>query len=375
MPCYGELVKIVYPKNCDPCLYFKFPSSKVNYDGPNLSCSGVQTGDCLNTVLEKIDTKICSEELVAQIIQTIDNNEVLKAYFCQLVSSCSPTTTTTSTTATPTTTTTTTTVEPTTTTTTSSTSSTTTSSSTSTTTSTTTVTPTTTTTTTSCTAGLTEITFANGILNTETSELIIFDTGTVEDACNALAIYLGGGGVWVWGSFPAFVSSFEVGATTIYPYLCTPVINGTYINPDASNVVFTVSGGLISSIIDCSSTTTTTTTVAPTTTTTTTTIACATPTLNSATSDGFGNITLDYNLNGSTLCTYVGADYSEYSNFLPFSFGQSIPDGCNQTSYVLTLNTASTRYIRVSMICDGVTLYSNIISVIPGTTTTTTTIP
>lgn len=108
MPCYGELVTIVYPKNCDPCLYFKFPSSKVNYDGPNLSCSGVQTGDCLNTVLEKIDTKICSEELVAQIIQTIETNDVLKAYFCQLVSSCSPTTTTTSTTATPTTTTTTT---------------------------------------------------------------------------------------------------------------------------------------------------------------------------------------------------------------------------------------------------------------------------
>ena len=97
MPCYGELVKIVYPKNCDPCLYFKFPSSKVNYDGPNLSCSGVQTGDCLNTVLEKIDTKICSEELVAQIIQTIETNDVLKAYFCQLVSSCSPTTTTTTT--------------------------------------------------------------------------------------------------------------------------------------------------------------------------------------------------------------------------------------------------------------------------------------
>lgn len=97
MPCYEELVvKIVYPKNCDPCLHFKFPSSKINYDGVNLPCTGIQTGDCLNIALSKIDNTICSEETVANIIQIIGNNDVLKAYFCQLVSSCTiPTTTTT----------------------------------------------------------------------------------------------------------------------------------------------------------------------------------------------------------------------------------------------------------------------------------------
>lgn len=595
MPCYGELVKIVYPKNCDPCLYFKFPSSKVNYDGPNLSCSGVQTGDCLNTVLEKIDTKICSEELVAQIIQTIDNNEVLKAYFCQLVSSCSPTTTTTSTTATPTTTTTTTTLQIiipecstfitssnsvqyynfetnsftylfsegfgswvdiantndklwitsgelikeyditfnpwtasfnrdiiinsgpgltannnnllvgslnnkiisidisgptptyleiatlpsfggmysttisgdllltsnnklicttatytdgpidyyytrllqydfitmdlelvidlyptitapyglsenngniyifcggscdklfsispnypynitevetlsvsgasvekscatssfiTTTTTTSST---------------TTAAPTTTTTTTTinCSLGLEEYNFMTQIYDSE-DNLINIQTTPISEACALLpGIHTGQGASF----YTVYMESLAVGQNVIF-FGCFPLSTGTYALynvPIGSITTFiAVVDGVITEILDCSSTTTTTTTVAPTTTTTTTTIACATPTLNSATSDGFGNITLDYNLNGSTLCTYVGADYSEYSNFLPFSFGQSIPDGCNQTSYVLTLNTASTRYIRVSMICDGVTLYSNIISVIPGTTTTTTTIP
>jgi hypothetical protein len=105
MPCYNTpIVKIIYPPGCDPTPVPVISSDQVRYDGPNLSCTGVQTGDCLNTVLEKIDEKICSEELVASIIQTIANNDVLKAYFCQLVSSCSPTTTTTSTSSTTTTT-------------------------------------------------------------------------------------------------------------------------------------------------------------------------------------------------------------------------------------------------------------------------------
>jgi hypothetical protein len=349
---------VVYPPTCDPYANRIVSSDFVEYNGDNLSCTGIQNCDTLTVALQKIDNKICSDNFVAQIIQTIANDPVLKAYFCQLVSSCSPTTTT-STTATPTTTTTTSS--------TSSTTTTTTSSSTSTTTTTTTAGPTTTTTTTTCsTAGLIPLTFGGGILNTETEEFIDFTGGTVEDACNALATYLAGGGVWVWASFPGYVSSFEVGATTLYPSWCTPVLNGVYIDIDNTNFAFTVVDGLISNIVDCSSTTTTTTT---------TTIACATPTLNSATSDGFGNVTLDYNLNGSTLCTFVIAEYSDYPSFTPFSFGETIDDGCNLTSYILTLNTSSTQYVRVSMFCDGNTLTSNVISVIPGTTTTTTTIP
>lgn len=98
MPCYNEpIVKIVYPPGCDPNPLPTVSSEQVHYTGPNLPCTGVQNGDCLNTVLEKIDTKICSDELVAAIIQTISNDDILKAYFCELVNSCIPTTTTTTT--------------------------------------------------------------------------------------------------------------------------------------------------------------------------------------------------------------------------------------------------------------------------------------
>ena len=98
MPCYNSpVVKIVYPPGCDPTPHEVVSSEQVRYDGPNLSCTGVQNGDCLNTALEKIDQKICSDTFVAQIIETIENNPVLKAYFCQLVTSCIPTTTTTTT--------------------------------------------------------------------------------------------------------------------------------------------------------------------------------------------------------------------------------------------------------------------------------------
>lgn len=99
MPCYNSpVVKIVYPPGCDPTPHETVSSEQVRYDGPNLSCTGIQNGDCLNAALEKIDTKICSTELVASIIQTIANNDVLKAYFCELVNSCAPTTTSTTTT-------------------------------------------------------------------------------------------------------------------------------------------------------------------------------------------------------------------------------------------------------------------------------------
>lgn len=98
MPCYNEpIVKIVYPPGCDPNPLPTVSSEQVHYAGPNLPCTGVQNGDCLNTVLEKIDTKICSDELVAAIIQTISNDDILKAYFCELVNSCIPTTTSTTT--------------------------------------------------------------------------------------------------------------------------------------------------------------------------------------------------------------------------------------------------------------------------------------
>ena len=95
MPCFGPLVRVVYPTTCDPYANRIVSSDFVEYNGDNLSCTGIQNCDTLTVALQKIDNKICSDDFVAQIIQTIETNPVLKAYFCQLVSSCSPTTTTT----------------------------------------------------------------------------------------------------------------------------------------------------------------------------------------------------------------------------------------------------------------------------------------
>lgn len=221
MPCYESVIKIVYPPGCAPIPFEIIESSRVHYDGPNLACTGIQTNDCLTDALQKIDEKICSDQFVAQIIQTIENNSVLKAYFCQLVSGCVPTTTSTS--------------------------------------------------------------------------------------------------------------------TTIVPI------------------------------------TTSTTTVAPTTTSTSTTVnACPTPVINGVTTDGFGNTTINYSLRGSTGCTSVTAEYSDYSNFSPVSYGRTISNGCNLTTYVLSQSSTSTLYIRISTICNGVTLFSNIMSITPGNITTTT---
>jgi len=97
MPCFGPLVRVVYPTTCDPYANRIIDSDHVEYQGDNLSCTGIQNCDTLTVALQKIDSKICSDDFVAQIIQTIANDPTLKAYFCQLVSSCSPTTTTTTT--------------------------------------------------------------------------------------------------------------------------------------------------------------------------------------------------------------------------------------------------------------------------------------
>ncbi len=150
MPCY-DAYRIAFPFSCgDPCQSLCFTSDKIIYNGPNLACTGIQSQDNLEVALQKIDDRMCSDEFISHIIVAIEDNPVLKAYFCQLVSSCPiPTTTTTSSTSSTTTTTTTaiptttttTTPEPTTTTTSSTTSS-------STTTTTTSIAPTTTTTTT-----------------------------------------------------------------------------------------------------------------------------------------------------------------------------------------------------------------------------------
>ena len=98
MPCYEPVIKIIYPPGCAPISFEIIESSRVNYDGPNLSCTGIQTNTCLTDALQKIDEKICSSQFIVQILTEISNNPTLKEYFCQLVSECLPTTTTTTTT-------------------------------------------------------------------------------------------------------------------------------------------------------------------------------------------------------------------------------------------------------------------------------------
>jgi len=107
-------VKMTFPKKCDNgWLNSMILNTKnITYNGPNLSNTGVDTGDDLNVVLQKIDEEFDPVTLVQTLLYTIQTNPSLQVAFCNLVNVCSPTTTTTSTTTeAPTTTTTTTTTE------------------------------------------------------------------------------------------------------------------------------------------------------------------------------------------------------------------------------------------------------------------------
>lgn len=88
MPCYDVLIKTTYSNDCDPCANFVFDAEKVEYTGPNLPCTGINTCDTLETALQKIDDKICSEDLVAQILQAIKDDETLLFTFCNMVATC-----------------------------------------------------------------------------------------------------------------------------------------------------------------------------------------------------------------------------------------------------------------------------------------------
>lgn len=117
-PCNPLVVNTVYPQKCNNGWFVGYPISTnlICYNGPTLPNSGVETGDNLNVVLEKLDNELDPVTLAQTLLQTIATNVSLLTAFCQIVNGCVAYTTTT-TTATPTTTTTTT-VEPTTTTTT-----------------------------------------------------------------------------------------------------------------------------------------------------------------------------------------------------------------------------------------------------------------
>lgn len=96
----------------------KTSTDEVVYNGPSLTCTGVNTCDTLSEALQTISTYLCSAEMVQIIVNNIINNTNLYNQFttivntvvdCQTVQDCiNQTTTTTTTTVDPTTTTTTT---------------------------------------------------------------------------------------------------------------------------------------------------------------------------------------------------------------------------------------------------------------------------
>ena len=88
MPCH-DAYRIAFPfansECCDtPCS----TSDKIIYNGQNLACTGIQSEDTVEVALQKIDNRLCSDEFISHIIVAIEENPVLKAYFCQLISSC-----------------------------------------------------------------------------------------------------------------------------------------------------------------------------------------------------------------------------------------------------------------------------------------------
>ena len=108
-PCNPVPVGAVYPKKCNNGWFAGYPiqTNLICYNGPNLPNTGVNTGNNMNLVLEKIDLYLTPETLVQTLLQTIQSNPSLNVSFCTLVNACVENTTTTTTSSSTTTTTTT----------------------------------------------------------------------------------------------------------------------------------------------------------------------------------------------------------------------------------------------------------------------------
>jgi hypothetical protein len=99
-PCFENTVNAYYPQNCNNGAFagYPVPTSAVQYNGPGLPNSGIDTGDILTLALQKLDNALDPVELVQTLITVINQNPSLKVMFCTLVNSCAitPTTSTTS---------------------------------------------------------------------------------------------------------------------------------------------------------------------------------------------------------------------------------------------------------------------------------------
>ena len=109
-PCFENTSNAYYPQQCNNGWFagYPIPTSSIQYNGPNLPNSGVDTGDGMNVAMQKLDNALDPVELVQTLITVINQNPSLQVMFCTLVNSCIYSTTTTTTTVPPTTTTTTT---------------------------------------------------------------------------------------------------------------------------------------------------------------------------------------------------------------------------------------------------------------------------
>jgi hypothetical protein len=102
-PCNPLVVNTVYPRKCNNGWFAGYPISTnlICYNGPTLPNSGVETGDDLNVVLEKLDNELDPLILAQTLLQTIATNVSLLTAFCQIANGCLAYTTTTTTTVAP----------------------------------------------------------------------------------------------------------------------------------------------------------------------------------------------------------------------------------------------------------------------------------
>lgn len=90
-------VKFTFPKKCDNGWLnsLVLNTANITYTGANLPNTGIDTGDNLNTALQKMDEEFDPVTLVQTLLYTIQTNPSLQVAFCSLVDLCSTTTTTT----------------------------------------------------------------------------------------------------------------------------------------------------------------------------------------------------------------------------------------------------------------------------------------
>ena len=99
--CNPFVVNTVYPKKCNngwSSAGYPISTNLICYNGPNLPNTGINTGDNLTLVLEKIDAELDPINLAETLLQTIATNVSLLTAFCEIANGCLAYTTTTTTT-------------------------------------------------------------------------------------------------------------------------------------------------------------------------------------------------------------------------------------------------------------------------------------